>query len=1107
MSEQYRKDNLGYEITKLEKQLKLLNELDLLWEKQSKYINNAQKSMEINTKIMETQRKLEQQGIKNIQNQNDLNEKAEELDKLRNIKWDERLRIDHELEKARKREIADTEKLRQKDEERARQKEENRRKEARAEADRYKNQTASSKLLDQIAAKEEDILMKSKRKTEAARQRQLENNKELQQLKEKLRLEEKNERRQNKSSESIKSSINSLKIPGLGTVGQLKEFGELNTSAKLISVAADTFNEAVNQFSRLFTQGLNNISGKANTQFQNISVRTGMSYDTYKNGVAAMGRPGGTLSNWNGYNLQDNIRTSDVQDMMNTLANQGVGQEQLFASAIDTVLTKNIVPYLDLTTAEMQQFNQNVNGELMKQVRGISKLNQEIYDSNVVATQYLQDQLNYLAPMSSVAEIDLMKGSAEGMDMLQKLQSKGMSLEGIAKLQKNTRAIQDDWVSALNSNDRSLQLAAIGVATNGINPYTDYSGVLNQTIKGASTISGMSPGDGVLASIFNNAMGGDRYTYELSQLMKQGKLTSDDINNLYSNAKNHVSNLSNYSNAATQLFASGANQTAQQKQEITLENLSSDLAMWKTDMGVWFDVLTTAVKGIATILITWAAGKVASGIGGKLFGGAGKHAAGGMLGNVGGNLAKASGGTIMGSSGLATAVGAAGVTAGIAGAAYGISKGAGQLQEGETGLGVTNIAGGAAAGVGAAMLLASNPVGWAVGIVGGLAMLGAAAYESANAYKEGGKIVKAQYEGIRASYKQEISDREDLLYNIQDNLKNEETVEDARKDLINSGMLTEEELQKAQNASKEELEKLTEQYIISTGKFSESVDEITDKYGNIAQQDTNEVNKSIRDWYNANKNNKNDTNKNMMEKMVFETVAALNEKTSNGGSLSKDEQWFLDEYNKNMSKGRTSQQDYEWLLDKGNNLSVFYANVTGQRLENVTRYAANNGANGIKSYEYDDPNEVMRWMSELRTAIDTNDKTKAEAALKGAKEARLSKDKYSEIGEAVDKFGLSYRVGTDSIPYDNYPALLHEGEAVLTASTANELRGLIDEYREAKSDSIKITQAIQEQTTVLVERLDAIYTKMPSSSETQAQEIMPGRLNQNVRNMTSYLNQ
>lgn len=83
---------------------------------------------------------------------------------------------------------------------------------------------------------------------------------------------------------------------------------------------------------------------------------------------------------------------------------------------------------------------------------------------------------------------------------------------------------------------------------------------------------------------------------------------------------------------------------------------------------------------------------------------------------------------------------------------------------------------------------------------------------------------------------------------------------------------------------------------------------------------------------------------------------------------------------------------------------------------------------------------------------------------------------FSDLSWTVDdlkNWGM-YRQGLDSVPYDNYPALLHEGEAVLTASTANELRGLLSEYRENQDKNASIEAAIQSQTTSLIEKLNEI---------------------------------
>lgn len=71
-------------------------------------------------------------------------------------------------------------------------------------------------------------------------------------------------------------------------------------------------------------------------------------------------------------------------------------------------------------------------------------------------------------------------------------------------------------------------------------------------------------------------------------------------------------------------------------------------------------------------------------------------------------------------------------------------------------------------------------------------------------------------------------------------------------------------------------------------------------------------------------------------------------------------------------------------------------------------------------------------------------------------------------------FDKYHRSGLAEVPYDNYKAVLHEGEAVLTASTANELRNLLDEYRANRQMSADIETAIQSQTYELVAKLDEV---------------------------------
>ena len=81
-----------------------------------------------------------------------------------------------------------------------------------------------------------------------------------------------------------------------------------------------------------------------------------------------------------------------------------------------------------------------------------------------------------------------------------------------------------------------------------------------------------------------------------------------------------------------------------------------------------------------------------------------------------------------------------------------------------------------------------------------------------------------------------------------------------------------------------------------------------------------------------------------------------------------------------------------------------------------------------------------------------------------------------------DKYFMSHRLGLNYVPYDNYPALLHEGETVLEQNTANQLRHMINKYEDSEQQSANFREAIQEQTRALVERLDSILNIMSTEN-------------------------
>lgn len=857
-----------------------------------------------------------------------------------------------------------------------------------------------------------------------------------------------------------------------------KEFSgqalRLNVAAQGLQLAANTLKSVGQMFLGLFKQGIANQSNAYENSFTNISVRNGTTRSQY---YGAQSRVNNILGDMG---LRENIATSQVQDMWNTLASEGIKvdleDQKTTTQAIETILTNQIVPYLDMSSAYMQKLA-NDNPNLMKQVRGIGTSIQNVEGSNVVANEYLQDMMTNLSPMGELAQQELGLQYADTLGQLEDLRNQGLSDSQIGELYSKIKGMVEDPYNTISNGDTLDRLTFSQMMANNEDMH-DSSAWLNYLTQNLDYLSsGVGKGNrsNLTAGIYANSLGGSASLWDT--------FNSKDINAIQSiiAGDKASSGVNIAANIATSAFTNDQNQTNKTLQNITLENLMNELSVVNQWMGNWTNVIVGAIQGIGNILLGVAGAKLGSSIlSGKASGLLGKagNAIGTGLSNAGSTL---SGVGITG--GAATALGAAGVTAGIAGAAYGISTGIGQLQEGETGLGVTNIAGGAAMGVGAGMLLASNPVGWFVGAIGGAALLGARLYESANAYKEAGKVVEKEFNNVANSLQQEYDTREDNLYRIKENLQDSDTLEQARSELISSGLLTEEEINKARTANKDALEDLTNKYIEETGRLSDEANDLLDKYSDIDAQNATNVMGSIKDWYDAYKNVENETNFDTM----YDMVKAVME-SENFNNLSESDQEFAKkQWNVIQTKkteGTLDQADLEWFLDRGDNGHLFYSTVSGQALEDFTRRAQNRGA-GVDKYNDIDANLVSQY---LLPVVQAETKEEAETALKNAKAAGLSRSTYSEIQETMDKFGIeSYRQGINDVPEDQL-AVLHQGEAVLTASTANELRNMTDVYRETATQTYNIDAIIQNQTSALITKMNEIIRVITTGVGTSTTE-------------------
>lgn len=956
----------------------------------------------------------------------------------------------------------------------------------------------------------------------------------------------------NKSNELIKDSLKSLKV-GSKNVGELFSEGgkDISVGAGLISAGVQTFNKAVQVFSNAVHEGFKKQTGSYENNFTNIAVRTGMSKTTYRNSQMALGGFGTNQLHEQG--LMNNIRTSDVQDMWNKLAEKGMSQESIFASSLETVITKTLVPYLDTTSTEMQLLNTRVgdNG-LLKTVRGISKLNQEMFDSNVVATKYLEEELTLLEPMSSAAEIDMIKNSAGGVAMLEKLQASGASLYDIAYMQKNSRQLMD-LNKALQSSDMTVQLGAADAIIKGINTKTDAVGRNQSAINGITQIASMSPTNNFLSDIYSGSLGADSTSiYNLANLMEQGKITPELVSSLTSLGRSYGNKLPQASKEVTDALANDEFHTTKQLTEILAENLTNEVAAFAEMLGPWFEVLTTAVSGIATILGAKLLGKV----GGKLFGkgasgGAGffSNFANGTAGTVGGTLGNGlmniglAGGYSGGSVGAAQALGAVPAVASVAGIAGGgymiydgikgfTDKNATALDKGvnaaEIAGGAAGVAGGAIVGSGVVAGLAGagaanawNPVGWGLLIAAGVTALGTAIYKGVKEQDEHNKAlkdtlennralakdIKTQWDNVNQTIKDEADTRVLSLEDMKDDLDRGRTFQSVKDELEQSGIASQEELNSLRDGDKKALQDLIDKYITETNRLSGEAQEFNNIFSEYEQDTVGGARNEIARFLNDHKGNeKGNANYDPVYDAVKAAVDRTYEKQRNGGSLSKTEEDLLDKWEWASKDSDVSRSDLKSLINKVGDQGIAQI-LTEEDLDKLARgRSGKTYGSHMTTYRSDmtDDNVVAL----LQNAFNAPTKEEALGYLNAAGYSPNSSNKaYKEaiakiMGKTYPDGQIKYdegsetylRVGTDSIPYDNYPAMLHEGEAVLTASTANELRGLVDEYRATKEDNIKLEKAIQDQTAALVSRLDAIYNKIGNPDSDTS--IMPRKIRQ-----------
>ena len=436
-----------------------------------------------------------------------------------------------------------------------------------------------------------------------------------------------------------------------------KSAGDFGKASTLIDIASKTFSKAVSVWVGVAQKGYENQSNAYEETFTNISVRTGLTRSQYydkqwhtNNDLSALG-------------LRDNVGTSEVQQMWNSLASIGADQEMMFERAIDNVVTGKIVPFLDVTSLNVNQLNERLDGRFIKDIRGINLVSSELGVNNYVTQDLIQTLIDQVQPMSDKALEDLVHGSSELTGLLNYLMSEdGGSLSkdqamSIATTVLKTRDYGAQMLSSGTTTEKMLMTNIIGKNYNP-NNISDWNEIAAEYLGILQFADNMGPGYGSAMDSLTMGIIGQSFGNSYSDMMIGNKTNEAgvDIATLIKNTNLSASQILEYANKKTNEYSSGKNQTNRKLQDITVENLMNELSVMNDYMGHWTDIIVTAIKGISTALIGSVIGKSLGVLGGSAGGGAGA----GLLAAGGGVLLGALAGTAI--VGIANAVSSQNVT-------------------------------------------------------------------------------------------------------------------------------------------------------------------------------------------------------------------------------------------------------------------------------------------------------------------------------------------------------------------------------------------------------------------------------------------------------------
>lgn len=752
----------------------------------------------------------------------------------------------------------------------------------------------------------------------------------------------------------------------------LKESGkDFDAFGSILETVGSIFKSFISITGKLLEQGMNKQADAYNETFTDIAVRNNVSRGTYYN-------------NWRGARnylfsnrLNDNVGVSEVQQMWGKMAQNGItidmntNSAQAIETAVENVVTGKIVPYLDTTSTGWEQL-QTWQPSITKQVRGIGASAQEITGSSTVTNKYLQNMIDELSPVASLAENEIGKQYAQALGEYEKLRAEGYSDYAIGEMYRTAASVYSDPYAALRSGDIvKMTAVANGIGTNA--DLRDFSAVNSLSLDAMSFYANQVP-EGNLATLYGGILPTSVSAQTMAEINSRNTSRADERRA----GKEVADNIDTMADVMTENFKSNKYQTAETLQNVTLENFMTELAMGKGQLGNYFSLIETAIKGIGTLITA------------KI---------------VGGGIGKGIEALAVGGEGLPSLLGTAGPAVGALGA------------------------------VGATLLGIQKTV-----------------------------------EHIRANANDELNEKEKKLVQayLDEGMSEDEAYARARSEIA---------AQKAEQNTGISSNPVGHKLM----KYATQIPGLSDVVGMTSSYIFEGADpKDVAMYQDIDINGLSDA-----EKAKYRIPGGMiesNYKIAQALDNSR-KSWDWDSYNELklrlfMAKYGQNKRDMEIMQvamalnalynNKNNNSPI--ANAIAEELQ-VKDLSESGIQKLIAAYKITSKKDIQNMLSNA---------DKFNIYLNGGGSSgedwmllnNISDDYYA-------KFNL-YRTGLNEVPYDNFPALLHEGEAVLTADTANQLRVMIDEYRETRNQMQNIDIIIENQTEALVLKMDDILTYLKS---------------------------